>query len=347
MKKKLIAYALMIAMLMPNAKAFADSDTYTSEGFGKGDYSYEDGMYLPALHYFGVTKGRQAHPFGESKVGKISKEEKLEILARPKVKKLIKAYNSFYQTIIKWYKYGDKRIARWKEVKNMTDPVFGKLNKEQFLKIYTTGANTLQKVRDYFDYMGLVESDYTYQETLKMIDRPELSFENIISCGEGDDINYNQGISSPKLDAQSKELADKNLVDLVEKTLQGIGGYKIEAPVEILGKSDKGAYDERLFIETYLVNDKSQILFQVAGKGSKVLNDYRLPDKKKSKINGQDVILSAYTGGNLYRAEFKILDNDYVIETKNLSEDDFLWTVKKIMDNIVNISALSSVKLDF
>lgn len=347
MKKKLIAYALMIAMLMPNAKAFADSDTYTSEGFGKGDYSYEDGMYLPALHYFGVTKGRQAHPFGESKVGKISKEEKLEILARPKVKKLIKAYNSFYQTIIKWYKYGDKRIARWKEVKNMTDPVFGKLNKEQFLKIYTTGANTLQKVRDYFDYMGLVESDYTYQETLKMIDRSELSFENIISCGQENEINYNQGISSPKLDAQSKELADENLVNLVEKILEGIGGYKIEAPVEILGKSDKGAYDERLFIETYLVNDKSQILFQVAGKGSKVLNDYRLPDKKKSKINGQDVILSAYTGGNLYRAEFKILDNDYVIETKKLTEDDFLWTVKKIMDNIENLAALSSVKLDF
>ncbi|WP_106460908.1 hypothetical protein [Anaerococcus sp. Marseille-P3915] len=347
MKKKLIACGLMVAMLMPTGAAFADSNNYTGEGFGKGDYSYEDGMYLPALHYFGVKKGRQVHPFGESKVGKISKEEKLEILARPKVKNLIKAYNSFYQTIIKWYKYGDKRIDRWKEVKNMTDPVFGKLNKEQFLKIYTTGAITLQKVRDYFDYMGLVESDYTYQETLKMIDRSELSFEKIKSCGAEDTLVFNQGITSAKLDAQSKDLADSDGGNLVKKLVENFDGYKIGKPTEVLGKSKAGAYDKRLYLQIYLTRDDSQILFQMAGKDEEIWSDYSLKDKKISNVYGQEMVLSSYKEGGLYRAEFKDLDNEYLVESSGISEDEFLVILRSFIANIRNTSALSSMKLEF
>lgn len=56
MKKKFLAGALALIFLMPNASAFADEkDVAGSDNF-KGDYTYEDGMYLPALYHFGVTK---------------------------------------------------------------------------------------------------------------------------------------------------------------------------------------------------------------------------------------------------------------------------------------------------
>lgn len=347
MKKKLIAGALMVAMLMPNAQAFADSKAYTGEGFGKGDYSYEDGMYLPALHYFGVTKGRQVHPYGESKVGKISKEKKQEILKRPEIKRLVTTYNSFYQTIIKWYKFGDKHIDRWKEVKDMDSPVFGKISKRDWLEIYQLGANGLQNVRDYFDYLGLVDSDYTSKETLAMIDRPELSFEQIETCGEEYKIIFNKGISSRKLDAKSKDLADSDGGKLVKKLVENLDGYKLGKPTEVLGKSKEGSYDKRLFLQIYLTRDDSQILFQMAGKDGKILSDYSLKDKKISNLYGQEMVLSAYPEGNLYRAEFKDLDNQYLVESSGISEDEFLVILRSFIANIRNASALSSMKLEF
>ena len=347
MKKKLIAGALMVAMLMPNAQAFADSKEYTDEGFGKGDYSYEDGMYLPALHYLGVTKGRQVHPYGESKVGKISKEKKQEILKRPEIKRLVTTYNSFYQTIIKWYKFGDKHIDRWKEVKDMDSPVFGKISKRDWLEIYQLGANGLQNVRDYFDYLGLVDSDYTSKETLAMIDRPELSFEQIETCGEEYKIIFNKGISSRKLDAKSKDLADSDGGKLVKKLVENLDGYKLGKPTEVLGKSKEGSYDKRLFLQIYLTRDDSQILFQMAGKDGKILSDYSLKDKKISNLYGQEMVLSAYPEGNLYRAEFKDLDNQYLVESSGISEDEFLVILRSFIANIRNASALSSMKLEF
>lgn len=347
MKKKLIAGALMVAMLMPNAQAFADSKAYTDEGFGKGDYSYEDGMYLPALHYFGVTKGRQVHPYGESKVGKISKEKKQEILKRPEIKRLVTTYNSFYQTIIKWYKFGDKHIDRWKEVKDMDAPVFGKISKRDWLEIYQLGAKGLQKVRDYFDYLGLVDSDFTSEKTLKMIYKPELSFEKIESCGAEDTIVFNQGISSAKLDAQSRELTDANGGKLVKKLVENLDGYELGEPTEVLGKSKSGAYDQRLFVEIYLTKDDSQILFQMAGKDEETWSDYSLKDKKISNFYGQEMLLSSYKEGGLYRAEFKDLDNEYLVESSGISEDEFLVILRSFIANIRNTSALSSMKLEF
>ena len=45
----------------------------------KGDASYEDGMYLIPIRDLSNRKGMQKHPYGQSKVGKISKKEKKNI----------------------------------------------------------------------------------------------------------------------------------------------------------------------------------------------------------------------------------------------------------------------------
>ncbi|WP_308653463.1 hypothetical protein [uncultured Anaerococcus sp.] len=347
MKKKFLAGALALVFLMPSANVLAKEEKTVGEIQFKGDYTYEDGMYLPALYHFGVTKGRQFHPFGESKVGKISEKEKAQVLERPKVKKLMALYNSYYQTIIKIYQYGDKHMDRWKEVKTMTDPVFGKFTKQNWVDIYQNGAKTLQFCRDYFNSLGLSDKDFTSEKTLKMIYKPELSFEKIESGGAEDTIFFNEGISSKKLDAQSKDLADDNGGKLVKKLVENLDGYKLGKPTEVLGKSKSGAYDKRLFVEIYLTRDDSQILFQMAGKDGKILSDYGLKDNKISNFYGQEMVLSAYKEGGLYRAEFKDLDNEYLVESSGISEDEFLVILRSFIANIRNASALSSMKLEF
>ena len=347
MKKKFLAGALALIFLMPSANVLAKEEKTVGEIQFKGDYTYEDGMYLPAIYHFGVTKGRQVHTFGGSKVGKISEKEKTQVLERPKVKKVMALYNSYYQTIIKIYQYGDKHMARWKEVKTMTDPVFGKFTKQNWVDIYENGAKTLQFCRDYFNSLGLSDKDFTSEKTLKMIYKPELSFEKIESGGVEDTIFFNEGISSKKLDAQSKDLADANGGKLVKKLVENLDGYKLGKPTEILGKSKSGAYDKRLFVEIYLTRDNSQILFQMAGKDGKILSDYGLRDKKISNFYGQEMVLSAYKDGGLYRAEFKDLDNEYLVESSGISEDEFLVILRSFIANIRNTSALSSMKLEF
>lgn len=332
---------------MPSPAAFAKENEVQANSEFKGDYSYEDGMYLPALYHFGVRKGRQVHPFGGSKVGKISKEEKVAVLKRPKVQKLIKLYNKQYQFLIKFYKYGDKHIDRWKEVKTMTDPVFGKYSKENWLDIYENTAKSLGLCRDYFNSLGLSDSDFTSDATLKMIYKPELSFEKIEYCGEEDKIVFNEGITSAKLDAKSKDLADSNGGMIVKKLVENIDGYEVGEPTEVLGKSESGAYDKRLFVEIYLTKDDSQIYFQMAGKDEKIWSDYSLKDKKISNFYGQEMLLSAYPEGKMYRAEFKDLDNEYLVESSGISEDEFLVILRSFIANIRNTSALSSMKLEF
>lgn len=347
MKKKFLAGALALIFLIPNASAFADEKDVAGSDDFKGDYTYEDGMYLPALYHFGVTKGRQVHPYGASKVGKISQKEKKAVLKRPKVKKLIKLYNKYYQNLIVWYKFGDKNMARWKEVKTMTDPVFGKFTKEKWVGIYENLAKTLVLCRDYFNSLGLSDKDFTSEKTLKMIYKPELSFEKIESCGAEDTIVFNQGISSAKLDAQSRELTDANGGKLVKKLVENLDGYEIGRPTEVLGKSKSGTYDQRLFVEIYLTRDDSQILFQMAGKDGEIWSDYSLKDKKISNFYGQEMLLSSYKEGGLYRAEFKDLDNEYLVESSGISEDEFLVILRSFIANIRNVSALSSMKLEF
>lgn len=347
MKKKILAGALALVFLMPSPAAFAKEKEVQANSEFKGDYSYEDGLYLPALYHFGVTKGRQVHPFGGSKVGKVSDKEKAKILKNPKLQKLIKLYNKNYQFIIKFYKYGDKRIDKWKAVKNMTDPVFGKYSKEDFLNIYKKSANTLQLTRDYFNSLGLTDEDFTNKKTLQMIDRPELSFEKIESCGEEDTIFFNEGISSAKLDAKSKDLADSNGGMIVKKLVENLDGYEVGEPTEVLGKSESGAYDKRLFVDIYLTKDDSQILFQMAGKDGEIWSDYSLKDKKISNFYGQEMLLSAYPEGKMYRAEFKYMDNEYLVESSGISEDEFLVILRSFIANIRNIEASSSMKLEF
>ncbi len=342
MKKKILLSALALALLMPSASVFAENDEVL-----RGDISYEEGLYLPDLSVFSNTKGRQVHPFGGSKVGKISKSDKKEILARKNVKKLIDLYNKLYQIMIRWYKFGANNIDRWKEVTNMTDPVFGKINKAQWIKVYESGGRMLQKTRDYFDSLGLIDADYTYEATLKMIDRPEVSIVKTISCGAEDTIVFNQGISSAKLDAQSRELTDANGGKLVKKLVENLDGYELGEPTEVLGKSKSGAYDQRLFVEIYLTRDDSQILFQMAGKDEETWSDYSLKDKKISNFYGQEMLLSSYKEGGLYRAEFKDLDNEYLVESSGISEDEFLVILRSFIANIRNVSALSSMKLEF
>lgn len=347
MKKKIMAGALALVFLLPSASVFANEEKTMDANQFKGDYSYEDGLYLPALYHFGVTKGRQVHPFGGSKVGKISKEEKAKVLQREKVKKLIALYNDYYQIIIEIYKYGDNHIDSWKEVKTMTDPVFGKFTKQNWLDIYESGAKTLQLCRDYFNSLGLSDEDFTNEETLKMIYKPELSFEKIESCGAEDTIVFNQGISSAKLDAQSRELTDANGGKLVKKLVENLDGYEVGEPTEVLGKSESGAYDKRLFVEIYLTKDDSQILFQMAGKDEETWSDYSLRDKKISNFYGQEMLLSAYPEGKMYRAEFKNMDNEYLVESSGISEDEFLVILRSFIANIRNIEASSSMKLEF
>lgn len=347
MKKKIMAGALALVFLLPSASVFANEEKTMDANQFKGDYSYEDGLYLPALYHFGVTKGRQVHPFGGSKVGKIGKEEKAKVLQREKVKKLIALYNDYYQIIIEIYKYGDNHIDSWKEVKTMTDPVFGKFTKQNWLDIYESGAKTLQLCRDYFNSLGLSDEDFTNEETLKMIYKPELSFEKIESCGAEDTIVFNQGISSAKLDAQSRELTDANGGKLVKKLVENLDGYEVGEPTEVLGKSESGAYDKRLFVEIYLTKDDSQILFQMAGKDEETWSDYSLRDKKISNFYGQEMLLSAYPEGKMYRAEFKNMDNEYLVESSGISEDEFLVILRSFIANIRNIEASSSMKLEF
>ena len=347
MKKKFLAGALALVFLMPNASVFAkEAKTMVATQF-KGDYTYEDGMYLPALSYFGVTKGRQVHPFGGNKLGKISKKQKEAVLKRDKVKKLMAMYNDYYQIMIQTYKYGDKHMARWKEVKTMTEPVFGKFTKKNWVDIYENGAKTLQICRDYFNSLGLSDSDFTSEKTLKMIYKPELSFEKIEARGAEDTIVFNKGITSGKLDAQSKDLADKDGGNLVKKLVANLDGYEIGKPREVLGKSKAGAYDKRLFVQIYLTRGDSQILFQMAGKDGKTWSDYSLKDKKISNFYGQEMVLSSYPEGDLYRAEFKDLDNQYLVESSGISEDEFLVILRSFIANIRNASALSSIKLEF
>lgn len=347
MKKKILAGALALVFLLPSASVFANEEKTMDANQFKGDYSYEDGLYLPALYHFGVTKGRQDHPFGGSKVGKISEKEKAAVLERSKVKKLIALYNDYYQIIIEIYKYGDNHIDSWKEVKTMTDPVFGKFTKQNWLDIYESGAKTLQLCRDYFNSLGLRDEDFTNEETLKMIYKPELSFEKIESCGEEDKIFFNEGITSAKLDAKSKDLADSNGGMIVKKLVENLDGYEVGEPTEVLGKSESGAYDKRLFVEIYLTRDDSQILFQMAGKDEKTWSDYSLGNEEISKVNGQEMVLSTYKEGGLYRAEFKNMDNEYLVESSGISQDEFLVVVRSFIDNIRNISAYSTMKLEF
>lgn len=347
MKKKILAGALALVFLLPSASVFANEEKTMDANQFKGDYSYEDGMYLPALYHFGVTKGRQVHPFGGSKVGKIGKEEKAKVLQREKVKKLIALYNDYYQIIIEIYKYGDNHIDSWKEVKTMTDPVFGKFTKQNWLDIYESGAKTLQLCRDYFNSLGLSDEDFTNEDTLKMIYKPELSFEKIEFCGEEDTIFFNEGISSAKLDAKSKDLADSNGGMIVKKLVENLDGYEVGEPTEVLGKSESGAYDKRLFVEIYLTKDDSQIYFQMAGKDEKIWSDYSLKDKKISNFYGQEMVLSTYKEGGLYRVEFKNMDNEYLVESSGVSEDEFLVILRSFIANIRNISDSSTMKLEF
>lgn len=347
MKKKILAGTLALVFLMPSPAAFAKENEAQANNEFKGDYSYEDGMYLPALYHFGVVKGRQVHPFGGSKVGKVSDKEKAEILNNPKLQKLIKLYNKNYQFVIKFYKYGDKRIDRWKAVKSMTNPVFGKYSKEDFLNIYEKSAKTLQLTRDYFNHVGLSDEDFTNEKTLGMIDRPELSFEQIESFEEEDTIVFNEGITSRKLGAKSKDLADSNGGKIVKKLVGNLDTYELGKPTEVLGKSESGDYNKRLFVEIYLTRDDSDILFQMAGKNGKILSDYSLENKKISNFYGQEMVLSSYKEGGLYRAEFKDLDNEYLVESSGISEDEFLVILRSFIANIRNMEASSAIKLEF
>ena len=172
MKNKILVSLLAIGLLMPSGASLADSNKYTGEGFGKGDSGYEDGMYLPEMSVVGkfyFKDGEAINPYGPSKVGKLSKEEKEKLLNDKAMKNLIKAYNKFYRTTIAFYKYGEKHMDRWKAVKNMTDPVFKHINKEKWVKIYDLSIESLSDVKYYFYSKGLDDADFTDGETLKAI----------------------------------------------------------------------------------------------------------------------------------------------------------------------------------
>ena len=172
MKNKILAIFLLFTLLMPSGSALASAKKYTGEGFGKGDSGYADGMYLPEMSVLGLyhfENGEIINPYGPSKVGKISKEEKEKLLNNKSIKNLMVAYNKFYRMMINFYKYGEKNMDRWMEVKNMTDPVFKNINKENWVKIYNMGCISLAEVKYFFYSRGLDDADFTDQDTLKSI----------------------------------------------------------------------------------------------------------------------------------------------------------------------------------
>ena len=81
--------------------------------------------------------------------------------------------------MMRLYKYGAARMDRWKEVKNMTDPVYGSLNKGTIVRIYNKTVKNLVAVRWFLDSLGLEEKDYTYEKTYEMIDRDDLKFREV------------------------------------------------------------------------------------------------------------------------------------------------------------------------
>lgn len=172
MKNKILALIMLLGLLSPTTFALADNNQYSGDGFGKGDSGYEDGMYLPEMSVIGkyyYKDGEVVNPYGVSKVGKISQEEKEKLLNDKAMKNLIAAYNKFYRTTINFYKYGEKHMARWKEVKTMTDPVFKHVNKEKWVEIYNISTDCLADVKYYFYSRGLDDGDFTDQETIKTI----------------------------------------------------------------------------------------------------------------------------------------------------------------------------------
>lgn len=140
----------------------------------KGDSSYAEGMYLPEMSVIGkyyYKDGEVVNPYGTSKVGKISKEEKEKLLNDKAMKNLIAAYNKFYRTTVNFYKYGEKHMDKWKEVKTMTDPVFKHVNKEKWVEIYKISTECIADVKYYFYSRGLADGDFTDEETIKTIGR--------------------------------------------------------------------------------------------------------------------------------------------------------------------------------
>lgn len=138
----------------------------------KGDSSFAEGMYLPEMSVIGkyyYKDGEVVNPYGVSKVGKISKEEKEKLLNDKAMKNLIAAYNKFYRTTVNFYKYGEKHMDKWKEVKTMTDPVFKHVNKEKWVEIYNISTECLADVKYYFYSRGLDDGDFTDEETIKTI----------------------------------------------------------------------------------------------------------------------------------------------------------------------------------
>ena len=162
---------LITKILYDSPRGDASSENAIDLDF-KGDSSYAEGMYLPDMSVSGkfyFKNGQAINPYGKSKVGKISKAEKKKILNKKQVKKLIKKYNKCYRTTVKLYKYGEKNIDKWEKVNNMTDPVFGKLSKEQWINNYNKSINTLSNTKYYFYSLGLDDPDFTEKETYDLI----------------------------------------------------------------------------------------------------------------------------------------------------------------------------------
>ncbi|MDD7305497.1 MAG: hypothetical protein PUG67_02805 [Peptoniphilaceae bacterium] len=172
--KKLALYMLAIIILIPNFKAFASSDE-----FGKGDGWYQDGMYLLPISAIADTRGEQENPYYKNKREIVSEKEAKLILKNKNLQLLVEAYNSLYQNVITLYKFGYNHMDLWIKVKNMEDPVFGKINKKTWVDTYEEAVELLHKIRCYFYSIGIVDKMYTYEKTLNMANMEDIKFPEI------------------------------------------------------------------------------------------------------------------------------------------------------------------------
>lgn len=145
-------------------------------------------------------------------------------------------------------------------------------------------------------------------------------------------INELDSVASRKLDAESREVNEKDLEsdfsfykDLVLSDL--LKGYKVEG-IYIKDSNDKYNKLNNYLVSTYTENNSIKIAFS---KDCEPLRDYFFDDngEKYTTINGEDIKI--YNYGNSYMTVFSYNGVNFDIETSNMDINEFVNILKLII----------------
>ncbi len=145
-------------------------------------------------------------------------------------------------------------------------------------------------------------------------------------------INELDSVASHKLDAESREVNEKDLEsdfsfykDLVLSDL--LKGYKVEG-IYIKDSNDKYNKLNNYLVSTYTENNSIKIAFS---KDCEPLRDYFFDDngEKYTTINGEDIKI--YNYGNSYMTVFSYNGVNFDIETSNMDINEFVNILKLII----------------